>query len=263
MFGNDSFTLLACSTVQNLELYRVLIEKYPENLISEDRWGALPLLYAVWGNAPNEIVQYLVEKQQTMYPIYESNWTEMVETLGKADAPLHAVVNLVGVQQKSFPRQNIDWDIVLERAVTSPSGQYFCVPSSESLGNLVQCKFSKRIHAIGPKTLRYSILNWIETMIPLEHNKKSIDFSKRRRYLAGVNEALSIHETVYRNLQEVTSLLELVLWKNKIIDHSKGMKTRRNKKTKLNNDSDLREQCRVNCGADIVIPCVFPYLLPF
>ena len=32
-----------------------MVEKYPENLIVEDAWGALPLLYAVWGDAPSEI----------------------------------------------------------------------------------------------------------------------------------------------------------------------------------------------------------------
>ena len=41
--GMTPLHILACSsTVQNLELYRVLIAKYPETLITEDRWGAIP-----------------------------------------------------------------------------------------------------------------------------------------------------------------------------------------------------------------------------
>jgi hypothetical protein len=54
--GMTPLHVLACSTVQNLELYKVLVAKYPGNLITEDRWGALPLLYAVWGEAPDEVV---------------------------------------------------------------------------------------------------------------------------------------------------------------------------------------------------------------
>ena len=27
---------------------KVLVTKYPENLVAEDRWGAVPLLYAIW-----------------------------------------------------------------------------------------------------------------------------------------------------------------------------------------------------------------------
>jgi hypothetical protein len=51
--------ILACSSVHDLEVYRVIIEKYPTNLITEDRWGALPLLYAFWGAAPTKIIQVL------------------------------------------------------------------------------------------------------------------------------------------------------------------------------------------------------------
>jgi hypothetical protein len=44
-----------------MDLYRVIVEKYPTNLITEDRWGALPLLYAIWGDAPAEIIEFLLE----------------------------------------------------------------------------------------------------------------------------------------------------------------------------------------------------------
>ena len=50
--GMTPLHILACSSVQNLELYKVLVAKYPENLIVKDRWGAIPLLYAVLRNAP-------------------------------------------------------------------------------------------------------------------------------------------------------------------------------------------------------------------
>jgi hypothetical protein len=47
--GMTPLHILTCSSVHDLEVYRVIIEKYPANLITEDRWGALPLLYAFWG----------------------------------------------------------------------------------------------------------------------------------------------------------------------------------------------------------------------
>ena len=54
--------ILACSTVQCLDLFQFMIEKYPANLIVEDEWRAVPvpLLYAIWGDAPREVVQFLV-----------------------------------------------------------------------------------------------------------------------------------------------------------------------------------------------------------
>jgi hypothetical protein len=43
--GMTPLHILVCSSVHDIELYRVIIENYPANLITEDRWGALPLLY--------------------------------------------------------------------------------------------------------------------------------------------------------------------------------------------------------------------------
>jgi len=48
--GMTPLHILACSTVQCLEVYQLIVEKYPENLIVEDAWGTLPLLYAIWGD---------------------------------------------------------------------------------------------------------------------------------------------------------------------------------------------------------------------
>jgi hypothetical protein len=58
--GMTPLHILACSSVHDLELYRVIVENYPTNLITEDRWGALPLLYAFWGAAPDEIIEFLL-----------------------------------------------------------------------------------------------------------------------------------------------------------------------------------------------------------
>lgn len=47
--GMTPLHILTCSTVHSLELYQLMIDEYPENLIIKDEWGALPLLYAVGG----------------------------------------------------------------------------------------------------------------------------------------------------------------------------------------------------------------------
>jgi hypothetical protein len=64
--GMTPLHILACSSVHDLEVYRVVIEKYPANLITEDSWGAPPLLYAFWGAAPAEIIQFLVNSYQSL-----------------------------------------------------------------------------------------------------------------------------------------------------------------------------------------------------
>ena len=53
-------------------------------------------------------------------------------------------------------------------------------------------------------------------------------------------------------------MLELALWKNKL-NESNGS-VRRNKRMKVE-VSGLREQCRISCGADVVIQNILPFLV--
>jgi hypothetical protein len=73
--GMTPLHILACSSVHDLDVYRLIVEKYPANLITEDRWGALPLLYAFWGAAPAEIIGFLLESYQALNPGQAFNWT--------------------------------------------------------------------------------------------------------------------------------------------------------------------------------------------
>jgi hypothetical protein len=47
--GMTPLHILACSSVHDLELYHLIVDNYPTNLITRDRWGALPLLYMYFG----------------------------------------------------------------------------------------------------------------------------------------------------------------------------------------------------------------------
>ena len=111
--GMTPLHILACSTVQNIELYKVLVEKYPETLVTKDSWLDIPLLYAVWGDTPDDIVQFLVKSYQSIHPKYELNWTDMVVTLGRADAPKKVIQNLFRIQRESFPHQSVEWATIL------------------------------------------------------------------------------------------------------------------------------------------------------
>ena len=41
--GMTPLHILTCSSVHDLELYCLIVDNYPANLITEDGWGALPL----------------------------------------------------------------------------------------------------------------------------------------------------------------------------------------------------------------------------
>ena len=240
--GMTPLHILACSSVQDIELYRVLIEKYPESLVIEDKWGALPLLYAVWGHATNEIVQYLVESYQSLYPGHEFNWTEMLLTIGRVGTPLYVFQKLLDLQQSSFPEQTILWDEVIGAVIQPLPPILFMYILKRSI--------KQRIDAIGVKQWRDDIIGYEST--------------DKYTFLPRIRSKLARYEAEYHKLKEATSVLELVLWKNKINETNVMNQTgrgRKCKKVKLNN-SDIRNHCRVNCGAGVIIDNVLPYLLP-
>jgi hypothetical protein len=118
--GMTPLHILTCSSVHSLELYRVIIDNFPANLIIEDRWGATPLLYAFWGGAPHDITQFLLDSYQSLYPNHVFNWTMMVETMGRCDTPKERIENLLHVKQKLFPEQPIDWVYLLNKFAYLP-----------------------------------------------------------------------------------------------------------------------------------------------
>jgi hypothetical protein len=120
--GMTPLHILTCSYVHDIEVYRVIVENYPSNLITEDRWGALPLLYAFWGAAPDEIIQFLLDSYHSLYPGHVFNWTKMVDTMGRCDTPKESIENLLRVKQVHFPEQPIDWEYLL---VVFASYSYF------------------------------------------------------------------------------------------------------------------------------------------
>ena len=255
--GMTPLHILTCSTVHHIEIYQVMVVKYPESLIVEDAWGATPLLYAIWGDSPSEIVHFLVDRYQSLYPDHEFDWSEMVFTLGRADASEGVIQNLLHIQQTLSPGYSIDWVKVLEGFAIFPSilcATAHCT-SSETFCFLTRCSIATRINAIGVKHFRNAMVDdWMGD---------DDGFNSREWY----NETLAkleYYESEYQRLKEVTSLLELALWKARIgdasVDYVKAMEVG-NKKMKMGG-IEFRVHCRISCGAEHVLENVLPYLLP-
>lgn len=132
-------------------------------------------------------------------------------------------------------------------------------PSNVMFSFVVKQCTANQVNAIGLKLWRDDMANMIGKGVrPSSNDSKDSWFDR-------VKAKLSQYEAKYRMLKEATTYLELALWKNKLcesnpINHQNG-RGRRCKKLKLN-ESGLRRQYRVNCGADVVIGNVLPYLLP-
>jgi hypothetical protein len=252
--GMTPLHILTCSSVHDIEVYRVIVEKYPANLITEDRWGALPLLYAFWGAAPAEIIQFLVDSYQSLYPDHIFNWTMMVETIGRCDTPNESIENLLCVKQVHFPDQTIDWVYLLDKFSSSSHYSLGGLPFQERMQFLVMCGMSDRVEALAFKVWRDHITNMIHTA-NFQCNGDNFHFIQR------IRARVAHFEAEYPKLKEITTTLELALWKlmiNENIPHEEA--THCHKKIRID-ETEIRRQCRVTCGADVIIGLVFPFLI--
>ena len=249
--GMTPLHILACSTVQDLELYRIIISAYPESLIIKDKWGAIPLLYAVWGNVPSDVVQFLLESYKRKHPEYQYDWESMIETMAMAGVSLDTMENLLDMRKMlTACNDKLNWGRLLTKfAKSRSSGQKFCV-SAEMFRLLFRYSFYERLRVI-------RIKHWRKEALKMLHIKMfRIVEGPHCNRLAILSEGLSIiteSEERYNNLKESTSMLELALWKTKMNDSSSI--------SELDN-SNFRKMCRVGCGADVVIENVLPYMLP-
>jgi len=251
--GMTPLHILACSSVHDLAIYRVIIENYPTNLITEDRWGALPLLYAFWGAAPVEIIQFLLERYQLLYPDHVFNWTMMVETMGRTDTPKERIENLLHVKQMFYPDQPIDWEYLLEMFAQPSCVSYESI-FTERMQFLVMCGMTLRVEALAFKVWRDCITNMIHTAAFVYGGDNTV-------ILREIQDKLAHFEYEMPRLKEATSILEIALWKMKINEKSHNYKNQTRHKKIKTDDSSIRSQSRVTCGADVIIRHVLPFLI--
>ena len=234
--------------------YRLIVAKYPANLITEDRWGALPLLYAFWGAAPAEIIEFLLESYQLLYPGHVFNWTMMVETLGLCDTPKERIEILLCVREIHFPEQPRDWEHLLDKFAARSGIPFGGAPFRERMQFLFTCGMSDRMEALVFKVWRDCIYNMIQTADYQWGRDNSYTLNRIRGKLAHF-------EVELQKLKVVTTILEIALWKMKINNNSLEKNTTRYQKKIKSDESNIRQQCRVTCGADVVIGHVLPYLI--
>ena len=248
--GMTPLHILACSRRISIELLHALVEAHPESLVTDDAWGALPLLYLFWGNASSEIIQFVCHSIKSHYPHHILPWASMVTTLSE-HVPVRYMQNLLDTHKAFFPDQSIEWDDLIDTLAKGLKGT-----SIESLRFLMHYSTADTLRLIGIKEWRDNITKLIETL------------PKCFSYFQYIRIKLAVYTVEYLKLKDYSAILELALWKHRIdqimIPATKisSAAWERKKKSKTNELAKLRKQCRVTCGADSVIDHVLSYLVP-
>jgi len=232
--GMSPLHILTWSTKHDMDLYRFLIETYPNNLITQDKWGDLPILYTFCGNAPREVMQLLVESHKTYFPGHALDWGRMIITVGESNAP-GGIRNLFDMHQNHFPDQDINWEECAVELARSQSA------SIETFKILLRLSVANRLDALGVEKWQGKVENFIHEF----HASKNTREERARLLFSNLSS--------YEQMKEATWLLELALWKVKIYEYRSNTHDQ---------GSEERNQCRINCGVQEILPIVVSFLSP-
>ena len=290
---------------------------------TDDRWGCPPILYAIWGDAPDDVIQFLISSQKSAFPDRVLDWDKMVETLCRAGVESHAVLLLLDTHQMSFPEQSINWqkvgrELVIRSLIERIDCGYFVDDDDEEdkyysresffleLGAVIEsCSASRPQelsqylaqmqqrfaadrndanflqlmceefiqplkgwwrpgdeitdsmkafqflikHRVAERSSTILVQKW---RMDIKHSVQRISLTacwKLAALFDTIQSKLETYEREYPQLIEGAFLLELALWKSKIDQLEDGTA------------GNARGECRINCGADIIIPNVLPYLI--
>jgi hypothetical protein len=120
---------------------------------------------------------------------------------------------------------------------------------------LFMCGMSERVGALPFKVWRDHITNMIQTSNFGYNMDNSV-------ILHGIRSKLDHFEDKLPQLKQVTTILELALWKMKMNEKKSHQDIATSSQKKMKSDeSSIRQQCRVICGADVIIRVVLPFLI--
>ena len=140
-----------------------------------------------------------------------------------------------------FPDQTIDWVYLLDKFALPSLYSFGGLPFQERIKNLIMCGMSDRVENLAFKV-------WCDHITDMIRNMDKTDI------LCRIQAKIAHFEDEYPRLKEITSIIELALWKS-------GMDASHLQKKIKTNKLSIRRQCRMTCRADVVINLVLPYLM--
>ena len=165
----------------------------------------------------------------------------MILTMAKANVPHDNIHKLVMLSDQKYDMQGIV--LVLAKYDTSQASFNKPCTAVDTIHYLLLFSVTDRLDSLGIAKWRIDLENRISGLPKIAKN--------RDRDIQEVYDRLATYESI----KESTPLLELALWKAKIDEC-------RNKRARTDGEVSYRGQCRVSCGADIIVRNVLPYLMP-
>ena len=205
VLGMTPLHILTISSTVDVSVIEKLMNVHPNNLITKDNTGQLPIHYACKGDSTPDVIKVLLDGHCTNFPNYPMNWDELIR-------------------------------IAFRNCTTL-----------ESTMSIVQSRINRRVEFLGLPEWREGVLSSLhQSNLLLYQNCNSYE-SFQVQLKQHLYDKLALYER-----KEVISLLEHAVWKKELLFVDDD-----------NDDDDIihyRQNCRINCGADIIILNVLQFL---
>jgi hypothetical protein len=119
---------------------------------------------------------------------------------------------------------------------------------------LVMCGMSLHVEALPFKV-------WRDCVTHMIHTAAFVYDLDNTAILHEIQDKLAHFDGELHRLKQVTSILKLAVWKLRMNESILKESTTRHQKKIKTDESSIRQQCRVTCGADSVIRHILPYLI--
>ncbi|EJK64962.1 hypothetical protein THAOC_14244 [Thalassiosira oceanica] len=273
--GMTCLHVLACSSRQTEDMHRLLAERYPEAVCAKDSWGALPVHYALYSGASEEIVNFLLHfhYQQDFLSFFdpsvpdveEVDWHHVMEFLAMNNANRDRIGYAVKALIEHGWVADVRWkDLLLKMAApnVSPSERF---AYTHTLSYMAGCAMYLLVEdwrvevKIGIKKWRDGIIN---QPIWFRSNTYGQPVLGTGELLEALFRQVDEYEARCDELAAQLSVLELAVWKARMETSTLATDRmrRRCKKRSRDDEATFRHQCRVGCGAQQVIENVLPFL---
>ncbi|CAJ1939001.1 unnamed protein product [Cylindrotheca closterium] len=242
--GMTPLHILSHSTVQHISLYELLLQRDPSGLVVPDKWGSLPIHYALENRAPPEIIRYLLRVHRRLNQPVDYRYFLLVHG---ADFFETTTMETVQIILESETIEEIDWSLWIHSSNCSASIGIFRDVVMRSLqtrldnleSNQWKEEIVEKIKNIPKDCLQMA--PWSSTPYSQYQPLSTTILSSGIEPVDQIVSKLSLYEK-----KTVSHLLELAAWKLKVDTET----TSGNMPAE---EESLRQNCLVHCGSDCII----------
>ena len=117
--GMTPLHILLCS-YYDMRVLECMIEKCPDAVLFQDKWGEVPLDYALLGKASVavevEVLDFLFETHSKRWEDMPFDFGNMIQRLARMNKPAQFVRDVIRVQRTHFPSLVVDWQHIVAQS---------------------------------------------------------------------------------------------------------------------------------------------------